>query len=159
MGLPASLPVLRILLICGMRVWLLLISAWERSGRVCEVMIRLLASARAFCRLASSLLRCSSNCSSCGSSDLPLPKRSVTGTGWLPLSRASSRWASAISFGASFSWRLRLVRPCWLSAWLSRKDLVCSSMEGLAWASPSAALLSAGAAAGLGTPTGGAACR
>jgi hypothetical protein len=47
-GLPPSLPVLRMLLICWMRVWLLLISAWARSGRVCALMIRLLASDRAF---------------------------------------------------------------------------------------------------------------
>ncbi|MNR26975.1 hypothetical protein D3C85_1442220 [compost metagenome] len=145
------------LLICWLRVWLLLISAWARSGRVCDVMIRLLASARAFCRLASSLLRCSSNCSSLGSSDLPL--RSLTDVGCMPLSRVSSCWASVISFGASFSWRLRLVSSCWLSSWLARKDLVCSSMDGLAGASPSAALSAAGAAAGLGAPTGGAACR
>src|SRR3546814_10802456 len=45
----SSLPFLRIVLICWVRVWLLLISAWARSGRVCAVIARLLASARAFC--------------------------------------------------------------------------------------------------------------
>ncbi|MNC43102.1 hypothetical protein D3C75_919500 [compost metagenome] len=65
-GLPPSLPSLRLVLICWARVWLALISAWARSGRVCEVMVRLLASDRAFCSSPCSVVRSASNCSSCG---------------------------------------------------------------------------------------------
>ncbi|MNP28762.1 hypothetical protein D3C76_1217520 [compost metagenome] len=64
--LPPSLPLLRLLLICWVRVWLLLISAWARSGRVCELMIRLLASDSAFCSSPCWVLRSLSICSSCG---------------------------------------------------------------------------------------------
>ncbi|MNR00030.1 hypothetical protein D3C85_1157890 [compost metagenome] len=68
--LPASLPALSTALICWMRVWLLLISAWARSGRVCAVMLWVVASVRAFCSSFCWVLRSVSSCSSCGTCKL-----------------------------------------------------------------------------------------
>ena len=70
-GLLASRPLFRMLLISWLRVWLPLISAWARSGRVCAVITRLLASMICFCHSLSCALRSASNCSSCGSVLLP----------------------------------------------------------------------------------------
>ncbi|MNO97551.1 hypothetical protein D3C76_892620 [compost metagenome] len=55
-GLPSFLPALSTVPISSRRVWLLLMSAWARSGRVCAVRICPLASASCFCQSASWLL-------------------------------------------------------------------------------------------------------
>ena len=81
------------------RIWLLLISAWARSGRVCAVMIRLLASLSAACQAASWLARSLSSSSSCAA--VEFFNCGEIGLGGLALSLASSRRASLICRGAS----------------------------------------------------------